>query len=104
MRHLTIKRRRSFAGCFGKVLVYITSDEGDLNIKGHLCKKLGELKNGEEKSFTIPDAELFVFVIGDIATKELCSSPKAIAASSVDVVLSGKTVFDPEHGNPYVFD
>lgn len=105
MRNLIIKRNKSFAGCFGKVRVYIEDkNASELTIKGCPCRKLGELKNGEEKSFSIDTAAVKVFVIGDAATRDFCMDWKAIPAGEADVRLSGKNSFDPQNGNPFVFD
>lgn len=105
MRHLILKRNKSFAGCFGKVHVYLEdADRGELTIKGSPCRKIGELKNGEEKTFSIPTTQVKVFVIGDIATKDFCVDSKVIPAGEGDVRLSGKNAFDPQKGNPFVFD
>ncbi len=105
MRNLIIKRNKSFAGCFGKVRVYIEDlRAGELNIKGCPCRKLGELKNGEEKTFPIDNAQTKVFVIGDAATRDFCMDWKSIPAGEQDVRLSGKNSFDPQNGNPFAFD
>lgn len=105
MRKLIIKRNKSFAGCFGKVRVYIEDrNAGDLDIKGCPCRKLGELKNGEEKGFSIDTAQTKVFVIGDAMTRDFCMDWKTIPAGEKDVLLSGKNSFDPQNGNPFVFD
>ena len=105
MRNLIIKRNKSLAGCFGKVRVYIEDKEnGELNIKGCACRKLGELKNGEEKTFSIAAEQIKVFVIGDAATRDFCMDWRSIPAGSGDVRLSGKNSLDPQKGNPFVFD
>lgn len=104
MRMLTIKRNKSFAGFLGKVQVYIADALGDLEIGGQLCKKLGDLKNGEEKSFAIETAPTTVFVIGDKSTKDFCMDVMAIPEGTAEVRLTGKIVLDPQNGNPFVFD
>ena len=104
MRMLTIKRNKSFAGFLGKVQVYIAAPDGNLEIHGQLCKKLGDLKNGEEKSFTIDIAATTVYVIGDASTKDFCVDAKAIAEGTAEVRLSGKVTLDPQSGNPFIFD
>lgn len=104
MRMLTIKRNKSFAGFLGKVQVYIADPAGDLEIQGQLCKKLGDLKNGEEKSFTIETAATTVYVIGDKSTKDFCMDARAIPEGTAEVRLSGKLILDPQSGNPFVFD
>ena len=105
MRNLIIKRNKSLAGCFGKVRVYIKDVEnGELNIKGCPCRKLGELKNGEEKAFSIVNEQTKVFVIGDAATRDFCMDWRSIPAGNTDIHLTGKNSFDPHNGNPFVFD
>lgn len=49
MRNLTIKREKSFVGSLAKMKVYIedpTSNE--ICINDISCRKIGDLKNGEE--------------------------------------------------------
>ena len=104
MRMLTIKRNKSFAGFLGKVQVYIADANGELEIGGQLCCKLGDLKNGEEKTFTIDNTETTVYVIGDASTKDFCVDHKAIPAGTEEIRLTGKLHLDPQRGNPFVFD
>ena len=62
MRNLTIKRAKSVVACLAKVKVYIEdSFADDLEINGVRCRKLGDLKNGEEK--TIP-ADSVILSVG----------------------------------------
>ena len=52
MRNLTIKRTKSFVASLVKMKIYIedpTSDE--IVINNVRCRKIGDLKNGEEKPF-----------------------------------------------------
>lgn len=52
MRNLTIKRAKSFVGCLAKMKIYIEDPAaGDTEIGGVSCRRLGELKNGEERPF-----------------------------------------------------
>ena len=104
MRMLTIKRNKSFAGFLGKVQVYVADANGDLEIGSQLCRKLGDLKNGEEKTFTIENARTTIYVIGDASTKDFCMDSKVIPEGTTEVRLSGKLVLDPQRGNPFVFD
>ena len=54
MRNLTIKRNKTFVACLAKMKVYIEdASANDLTINGIPCRKLGDLKNGEEKNFSI---------------------------------------------------
>lgn len=104
MRMLTIKRNKSFAGFLGKVQVYIADENGELEIGGQLCRKLGDLKNGEEKTFSIDNAATTVYVIGDPSTKDFCVDRKAIPEGAAELRLTGKLILDPQRGNPFVFD
>ena len=64
MRQLTITRTKSFVGCLAKIKIFIEDPEnGSTQIGGMLCSKLGELKNGETKTFTIENGPLRVYAI-----------------------------------------
>ena len=70
MRNLTIKREKSFVGSLAKMKVYIedpTSNE--ISINDIPCRKIGDLKNGEEKTFQIDEQEVKIYVIGDKLSK-----------------------------------
>jgi hypothetical protein len=57
MRNLTIKREKTFVGSLMKVHVYIEDHfNSEITINNVPCRKLGDLKNNEEKTFEI---ELF---------------------------------------------
>ena len=105
MRNLIIKRTKSFVGCLSKMKIYIedpTSNE--IIINNTPCRKIGDLKNGEEKTFQITEQESRVFVIGDKSTKEYCCEYYQLPESSEDIVLSGKNKFNPAAGNAFRFD
>ena len=104
MRSLTVKRNKSFAGFLGKVQVYIADANGELDISGQRCRKLGDLKNGEEKAFSIDDAATTIFAIGDISTKDFCMDFKPVPEGNEAVRLTGKVILDPQRGNPFAFD
>ena len=54
MRNLTILRRKKAAAALTKMKVYIEDPfSNELTIKDVPCRKLGELKNGEEVTFQI---------------------------------------------------
>ena len=74
MRKLTIKRNKSFVGCLGTMKIYIESAVGaECFINDVPCRKLGTLKNGEEKTFEIDNAAAKVFVIADQLSKKYCN-------------------------------
>lgn len=105
MRNLTIKREKSFVGSLAKMKVYIedpTSNE--ICINDISCRKIGDLKNGEEKIFQISEQEVKVFVIADKLSKNYCNEFYQLPAGQEDVFLSGKNKFNPANGNAFRFD
>ena len=56
MRKLTVKRTKSFVACLYTVKLYIEDiSNAEITINGTPCRKLGEIKNGDEKVFEIGD-------------------------------------------------
>ena len=105
MRNLTIKRIKSFVGCLAKMKVYIEDAvAGELDINGVPCRKLGDLKNGEEKTFVIEDNEARVYVIADKLSRGFCNEFYRIPEGADDVYLSGKNRFNLATGNAFRFD
>lgn len=105
MRNLTIKRTKSFVACLAKMKVYIEdSASGEITINGVSCRKLGELKNGEEKTFLIEDYGAKVFVIADKLSKNYCNDYYELPAGPENITLSGKNKFNPASGNAFRFD
>ena len=105
MRNLTIKREKSFVGSLGKMKVYIedpTSNE--ICINDISCRKIGDLKNGEEKTFQIDEQEVKIYVIADKLSKNYCNEFYQLSASQEDIFLSGKNKFNPANGNAFRFD
>lgn len=105
MRNLTIKRHKSFIACMKKVKVYIEDYScQDIIIKDVPCRKLGDLKNNEEKTFMIGDHEAKVFVISDKLTKGYCNDFYTIPAGVEDVYLTGKNTSNILHDGAFLFD
>lgn len=105
MRNLTIKRTKSFVGCLAKMKIYIEDYEaGELTINGIPCRKIGELKSGEEKTFQISVKEAKVFAIADKLSKEYCNEFYQLPEGQEDIFLSGKNKFNPASGNAFRFD
>lgn len=105
MRNLTIKREKSFVGSLAKMKVYIedpTSNE--ICINDISCRKIGDLKNGEEKTFQIDEQEVKIYVITDKLSKNYCNDFYQLPAGQEDVFLSGKNKFNPNNGNAFRFD
>ncbi len=105
MRNLTIKREKTFVACLAKVNVYIEDENNyDLIINNSPCRKLGTLKNGEEKTFEISEASARVYVIADKLSKGFCNEFAEIPYGEEDVILTGKNRFNPATGNAFRFD
>ncbi len=105
MRNLTIIRAKRFVACLGRMKVYLEDPESrELTINDVPCRKLGTLKNGETKSFYIPEEETRVFVIADRLSKNYCNDYLVIPAGRENVILSGKNSFDPVSGSAFHFD
>lgn len=105
MRNLTIRRTKSFVGSLTKMKIYIedpTSNE--IRINNTPCRKIGDLKNGEEKTFQIEEQESKVFVIADKLSKNFFNEFYQLPEGQEDIFLSGKNVFNPARGNAFRFD
>lgn len=105
MRLLIIKREKSFVACLFRIKVYVEDPmSGELVINNVSYRKLGELKNGEEKAFTISEDECRIAVIADKLSKDICNDIYTVPAGVDDVFLSGKNVFNPATGNAFRFN
>ena len=105
MRNLTIQRRKCFVGCLGKIKVYIEDPTSfDIKINKVPCRKLGVLKHGEEKTFSIEDSAARIFMIGDKLSKNYCSEFCQIPEGQEDISLAGQVVLQPITGNVFRFD
>lgn len=105
MRNLTIKRGKAFAASMAKSKVYIEDPASqELVIDGIPCRKLGELKNGEEKTFQIGNQQARIFVIAGKASTKYCKDMYPLPAGDEDVFLTGKHYFNPASGNAFRFD
>lgn len=105
MRNLTIKRTKSFVACLAKMKIYVEdSMASELVINNVPCRKLGELKNGEEKTFVIGDNSAKIFVIADTLSRNYCNEYYQLPDGQDDIFLSGKNNFNPASGNAFRFD
>ena len=104
MRNLTITRRKSFVGCAMKDQVYIRDALAqEITIDGVPCRKIGDIKNGESKTFQIDEGEQQIFLIVDKISKDHCNASITVPEGQDDIALSGihKFVFG---SNPFRFD
>lgn len=105
MRNLTIQRTKSFVACLVKVDIYIEDHMSyDTYINNIPCRKLGELKNGEVKTFSVLEDAAKVFVIIDQLSKNYCNEYYNLPAGQEDIFLIGKNRFNPASGNAFRFD
>lgn len=105
MRNLTVKRIKSIVACMGRMQVYIEDPvTGDLVINGILCRKLGDLKNGEEKTFSIGDGTAKLFVIADQLSRNFSNDFFQLPQGREDLFLTGKNRLNPAAGNPFIFN
>ncbi len=105
MRTLTIKRAKKYVAWMSKTKIYIEDPiSGDTTIGGVPCRKLGELKNGSEKSFPIGNEAARVFTICDKLSKSFCNEFYPIPAGEEDVYLTGQHRYNLATGNAFVFD
>lgn len=105
MRDVTIRRNKSFVGSLMKAKIYVEDAAfGDTTIGQCRCRKLGELKNGEEKTFQITEEQVKIYVIVDQASKNYCNEFYQLEAGAEAVTLSGGFKLNPAAGNGFQFD
>ncbi len=105
MRNLTIKRTKCLVACLVKMKIYIEDPaSNEIIISNTACRKLGDLKSGEEKTFQIDEHAAKVFVIADELSKGFCNEYYQLPDGQEDIFLSGKNKFNPASGNAFRFD
>ncbi len=104
MRKLTLTRRKALPWALFPLNVCVRDEEGDCTVGKDRARVVGEIKNGEEKSFEIPDAETDVTVAPASVPRWFMCEKRAIPAGSEDVSLAGKVRYSPFLGNPFLFD
>ena len=104
MRKLTIRRRKTFVGCLGKVKIYIEDAAGDTEISGTKCRLLGALKNNDVATYEIGNESCKIYAIYDKMSKSFCNDIYLIPEGETDLEISGKATFNPFMGNPFMFD
>ncbi len=97
MRDVTIKREKAAAHSRVGVSVYAEDrDAAELTIEGVPCRKLGELKNGEEQTFTVSSEAVTLYTAVDSRGTFTCQ-PYPLEAGEEAVSLAG-CVCDDEDG------
>lgn len=105
MRNLTIRRNKTYVACLVTDKVYVEDPaSGDITVGGVPCRKIGELKNGEEKTFSLENEAVGVYIVSDMTTKDANFGYYPVPAGDEDVFLSGRHKMNPAAGNPFCFD
>ena len=105
MRNITVERQKSFVGSLGTFRVYVEDPNStELVIRGVPCRKVGEVRNGEDTMFEVGDEETRIFVINGEMSKNYCVEMLRLPAGNTDVILTGKCRLNPFAGNAFRFD
>ena len=88
-----------------KVKIYIedNKDYGRI-ILGYPCKEVGRVKNNSELVIEIDNNEHRIFADVTLQETDVYADMIIIPAGEEDVTISGKNVYSPFKGNPFVFD
>ena len=88
-----------------KVKIYIV-DEKDCQrvIWGRPCKEVGRLKNNSELVVEIDNNEHIIFADVTLQATDVYADMIIIPSGEEDVIISGKNVYSPFRGNPFIFD
>lgn len=105
MRKLTIQRTDSYIDALTTLNIYIEDAvSGDILINEIRCRKLGELGNGDTKTFDIEEYEAKVFAIANSLSPNMCDEYYQLPEGENDISLSGQNMIHPEKGNIFHFD
>lgn len=104
MRKLTIERMSSYVEALAKLDVYIeNATAGEFTIGEVRCRKLGNLANGESKTFEIEEHKVKVFLIANdmkVDGKPTCYD---LQEGMDDISIYGQFALDPSGGNVFRF-
>ena len=104
MRKLTIRRDKT-ATLSSAFYVSIADDGGkDLTINETPCRLLGRLPNGGEVVFDIPETETRVYVFETKRSREYTYDMYRVPAGTDDVLLTGRSYFNPATSSSFRFD
>ena len=104
MRHLTVTRIKSAASATSTMNVYVEDTAGSVRINGELCRLLGTLKNGEQKTFDVTDSAAKVYVIAEKRNQSVSREFYQLPEGNEDVALFGKNEFNSASGNAFRFN
>lgn len=90
MRQLTIRREKSIICSGKKDQIYIEDPQStDCVIDNVACRKLGELRNGEEKTFSVGEDAVRLFVVTGKVGRKTKKDSVWLPAGQEDIILSG---------------
>lgn len=105
MRNIIIKRKKEFSGSFINLKVYIEDYQAsEITINGVPCRKIGELRNGEERAFTVGDNPAKIFVIQNKLTKNYINDFFQLPPGNQNIFLTGGNILNPLIGYRFGFD
>ena len=105
MRKLTLQRAKSYVEALTKLNIYIEdSTAGDIMINGTRCRKLGDLENGERKTFGIEEHKAKVFAIAENASPSVGQEYYELPEGVNHIFLSGQLAVHPSSGIAFRFD
>jgi len=105
MRRVWITRRKASAASLAKMKVYMEDPEnGNIEINGCPCRKLGVLKNNQKKYFDIGYDETKIFVVAGKPRRKRHYEFVQIPEGKDDIVLTGRNCFQPGAGSHFRFD
>lgn len=105
MRNIIIKRKKEFSGSFIKLKVYIEDYQtSEIMINGVPCRKIGELRNGEERAFTVGDNPAKIFVIPNKINRNYINDFFQLPLGNQDIYLTGGNTLNPLIGYRFGFD
>lgn len=103
MRNLTIYRKSAMAGKLAKMNVFVEDpNSNELVLLDRHYKKLGDLKNGEAKTFQVTEDAAKVIVVSEREGRNARWGFYMLDQGNEDVALSGKTTL--EKGGQFVFE
>lgn len=71
---------------------------------GYPCREVGRVKNNSELVIEIDNNEHRFFADVSLQVTDVFADTAVIPAGEEDVTISGKNVYSPFKGNPFIFD
>lgn len=105
MRNVIIKRRKEFSASLISMKVYIEDYQAsETTINGVPCRKIGELRNGEEHAFPVAEHAAKVFVVPNKMNKKFSNDFFQLPPGNQNIFLTGGNGLNPLIGYRFQFD